>query len=110
MIFGSPNKAAANIHNAVLKLRMNGLSKYMLYQPEIFDLRKYYGLHNVPYNPRPIQLAEGALEGVCIAAKGNVLVFSGSSKNSLFTAAGYNDLFSINAHDLVGREVEVNNI
>ncbi len=109
LIFGSPNAAATNINNAVIKLRTNGLSEHMLYQPEIFDLRKYYHLDKVPYHPRPLQLTEGNLEGTCIAAKGNVLIFSGNSRSSLFTAAGYSDIFSINAHDLVGREITVNN-
>ena len=109
LIFGSPNTAAININNAIAKLRTNGLSEHIMYQPEIFDLRKYYHLDKVPYNPRPIQLTEGHLEGTCIAAKGNVLIFSSDVQKSLFTAAGYSDIFSINAHDLVGREVIITN-
>ncbi|MBI4162361.1 MAG: DUF2797 domain-containing protein [Candidatus Aenigmarchaeota archaeon] len=121
LIFGSPNIAASNIRNAVLKLRasmflgpsgaMQPFSKYMLNQPEIYDFRKYYNLERVPYTPRPIQLAEGSLEGTCVAAKGNVLIFSSTVPNaeSLYAVAGHSDYFSINAHELVGREIELLN-
>ncbi len=109
LIFGSPNAAASNIRNAILKLRMSDSGKYLLNQPEIYDFRKYYNLDKVPYTPRPLQFTEGNLEGTCIAAKGNVLIFTSASNSSLYTAAGYSDFFSINAHDLIGREVMVNN-
>ncbi|MCX6815448.1 MAG: hypothetical protein NT120_01170, partial [Candidatus Aenigmarchaeota archaeon] len=63
-----------------------------------YDLRNYYRLINVTYGPKILSLKdEMKIEGTCVAAKGNIIVF----KND-------NHLFSINAHDLIGRELVVN--
>ena len=94
MIFGSPNKASENINNAVVQLRAIGILG--LQHPEIYDLRKHYKLENVPYHPRAAGVIENeTIEGTCVAAKGNIMIFCNK-----------NEFFSINSHELIGREIE----
>jgi len=95
MIFGSPNKASENINNAVMKLRANGISFFQ--NPEIYDLRKHYKLENVPYHPRAAEVIENeTIEGTCVAAKGNIMILCNKD-----------EFFSINSHDLIGREIDM---
>ena len=94
MLFGNPNLAVANIVQAISNLRNNGVSKYMV-PPEVYDLRSYYRLNNVPYMPGKLHIKDNMnLSGQCVAAKGNILVFKDSN------------FFSVNAHDLIGREIQ----
>ena len=91
-LFGDPNAAAENIMNAINKLKGNGFN---LIRPEIYDLRKYYKLENVLLDPEKIDIREGTdVSGSIVAAKGNILIL----KN--------NGFFSMNAHDMVGREIQ----
>lgn len=97
-IFGSPNAAVTNISRAIVKLQNNGIKKYMV-PPEIYDLREYYHLKNVPYQPR-IQWVKDStkIEGQIVAAKGGILILNSE-----------NGFFSVNTHDLIGREITQNN-
>ncbi len=91
VLFGSPNKAAASIARA-LKL-LKGFD--WLIKPEIYDLRKYYRLENVFSQPRFVFLGKNTdISGSVAAAKGNLIVFK--------TDSGF---FSLNAHDMMGREL-----
>lgn len=93
-LFCNPNTAMTNILRAVTALRSNGFARHMI-SPEIYDMREYYKLQNVFSAPEEMQLAEGTrIEGHAVAAKGNVIVLQNRSK-----------FLSINAHDLIGREV-----
>ncbi len=96
MIFCNPNKAAVNILNATKKLSRNGFS---LGRIEIYDLRKYYNLQNVIAGPQKSDIKDGTkLSGRVVAAKGNILILR----------KGY-DFFSANAHDLIGRDIYIDN-
>lgn len=96
MLFGNPNLAVANIFKAVSLLKANGFAGHMN-GTEIYDLREFYRLGSVISQPEKFGVQEGArLEGHVIAAKGNILVLQ---KDRGF--------FSVNAHDLLGREVAI---
>ncbi len=93
-LFCNPNTAIGNIVKAVTALKSNGFAKRMI-SPEIYDLRGYYNLQNVLSVPEEMQTAEGTrIKGRAIATKGNLIVLQNSNR-----------LFSLNAHDLIGREV-----
>ncbi len=95
-LFCDPNKAAASLYKAIVRLRSNGLSEYLIY-PEIFDMRKYYKLQNVAIKPRHTEIQETVkLSGKVVAAKGNILVLQNDS-----------EFFAVNAHRLIGREIEI---
>jgi len=94
MLFGNPNLAVANIVQALSNLRNNGVSKYMV-PTEVYDLRSYYHLNNVPYMPEKLHIKDNTrLSGTCVAAKGNILVFRNENR-----------FFSVNAHEMIGREL-----
>jgi hypothetical protein len=95
-IFGSPNIALANIGAAIKKLQSNGSGH--LIPPEIYDLRSYYNLGSIPFNPGKFPLKEGAqLKGRIVAAKGSILVINSG-----------NNYLSLNAHELIGRDLACN--
>lgn len=97
VLFGSPNVAAANIIQAFNRLKSNGLSQHLIH-PEIYNLQSIYRLSSVTALPKAVQPKEGVkLEGEVIAAKGNIIIL----KNP-------DGLFSINAHSLIGCDVEFN--
>lgn len=94
MLFCNPNIAMTNINQAIEKLK-DKFSQYVI-QPQIFDLRKYYRLHNVFFDPQELSILEDTkLKGSIVAAKGNILVIE-------------NGGFSVfNAHEMLGREIEI---
>lgn len=95
LIFGSPNRAAASLFDAISRLKETAFAPYMIY-PEIHDLRKHYRLSTVHSRPEKFVVKEGsALSGRVVAAKGNIIVIENSG------------FFSVNAHDLIGREMEL---
>lgn len=97
MLFGNPNVAAVNILDAFNKLKTNGVSQYLI-PPEIYNLQGIYRLSSVMLMPQAFFIKEGSLlEGDIIAAKGNILVLKNQS-----------GLFSVNAHSLIGCDVELN--
>lgn len=92
LIFCNPNTAAINILKAIKRLK----NDFGINDVEIYDLRKYYNLQNVIMNPQKIDIGDGMeISGRVVAAKGNILIFS----------HGYN-FFSVNAHDMIGREIQ----
>ncbi len=94
-LFCNPNNAAAAIYKTILKLRAL-MPEHMIY-PEIFDMRKHYKLQNVAIKPRHIEIQETMkLSGKVVAAKGNIMVLQND--------AGFH---AINAHRLIGREIEM---
>jgi len=98
MIFGNPNLSIPRIFNAISLLRNNGISQYMV-PPEVYDLRDYYKLEQVPYLPSKIKIDERAkVEGAVVAAKGNIVI--------LRNDRGF---FSFNSHDLIGRDIAAAN-
>lgn len=97
LIFGNPNLAAINIFNAIKKLRENGFGEYII-PPEIYDLRPYYRLENIFGTPEKISVSDGCVvDGSVVAAKGNIMILE--NKGSFY---------SLNSHDLIGREIESN--
>jgi len=93
-LFANPNNSAKIIYRAILKLRNNGLD--CLINPEIYDMRKYYKLNNVPVKPDKFEITNGMdIKGRIIAAKGNMLVL----KNS-------DNFFLLNAHRMIGFDIE----
>ncbi|MEK6888194.1 MAG: DUF2797 domain-containing protein [Candidatus Aenigmatarchaeota archaeon] len=98
MLFGNPNIAAVNISNAFSKLKSNGLSQHLI-NPEIYNLQSIYRLSAVKFMPQVFTAEEGScLDGNVVAAKGNIMVVKGGS-----------GLLSVNAHRLVGCEIELSN-
>jgi hypothetical protein len=93
-LFANPNNSAKSIYKAILKLRNNGLT--CLINPEIYDMRKYYKLQNVPVKPEKFEITSDLdIKGRIIAAKGNMMVLKQSS-----------NFFLLNAHRLIGFDVE----
>lgn len=93
MLFCDPNIATTNIFKAIGTLK-NGFSQYLM-KPEIYDMRQYYRLHNVFLNPSAMPITDNTeMSGEIVAAKGNILVLRKGS-----------EFFSINAHELIGREI-----
>ncbi len=93
MLFCNPDVAMLNIKAAIRKLNQN-FSRYMI-PPQIFDLRSYYRLQNVLLEPKEFSvLQDSRLEGNVVAAKGNIIVIEN------------NGFSSVNAHELLGREIE----
>ncbi len=94
MLFCNPNVAMANIKVAVKK--MSHIFPQYTIPPQIFDLRGYYKLQNVVLEPKELAVSQDSkLDGNVVAAKGNIIVLE-------------NDGFStVNAHDLLGREIEI---
>ena len=94
-LFCNPNNAAVAIYKTILRLRAL-IPEYTIY-PEIFDMRKYYKLQNVAIKPRHTEISDGMqLNGKVIAAKGNIVVLQDDK--------GFQ---AINAHRLIGREIEM---
>lgn|GEM_PF-760830 len=99
LIFGNPNTEVRNIMSAISALQNNGVSKHLI-QPEIFDLRAFYGLQNVPAKPKKMRIRKGdRIDGRAVAAKGNIVIIENSSGFSSF-----------NAHDLIGCEINYDTI
>lgn len=93
-LFANPNQSAASIYKAILRLRSNNLG--CLIAPEIYDMRKYYMLHNVPVIPEKMEIKDSlSIIGKVVAAKGNMLILN--SEDSFY---------SINAHRLIGYDIE----
>ena len=93
MLFGNINVASMNLFNAYSKLRVNGLSSYLI-NPEIYNLQNMYRLSSVTSMPKPLDLKEGAeVKGKVVAAKGNIVVLEN------------NGFFSLNSNKLVGFEI-----
>ena len=96
-LFCDPNRAAAALYKAIVKIRDSDVSQYLIY-PEIFDMRKHYKLQNVTIHPDSMDIDSGTkINGKAIAAKGNIVIFQNDTGP-----------FAINAHRLIGREIEVN--
>jgi len=94
IMFGDPNIAAANIFNAINKLKKMDFNQYLI-KPEIYDLRKYYRLENVFLDPKNLRIKDNTeISGRVVAAKGNLIIFNAE-----------NEFYSVNAHSLYGREV-----
>ena len=93
-LFCDPNNAMRNILKAVTALKSNGFAKHMI-SPEIFDLREHYNLHNILTAPEQLEMSEGTkVKGHAVATKGNLIIFRDENK-----------FYSMNAHDLIGREI-----
>lgn len=98
LIFGDPNKSIPNIYKAIAQLRTNGVSQYMI-NPEIYDLREHYRLHQVIGKPARMKLKDDSMiEGTIVAAKGNIIIAR--------TKTGF---MSFNSHELIGRDIMLNN-
>lgn len=97
MLFCNPNIATANITNAIRRLNVE-FPEYFI-TPQIFDMRRHYRLHNVFFDPKELAISDKAeLNGNVVAAKGNIVVLE-------------NGEFSVfNAHELLGREIEISSI
>jgi len=94
-LFCDPNKAATELYKAIVKLRRS-FTQHLIY-PEIFDMRKYYKLQHVVMQPRSISIGDGTkINGKVVAAKGNIIILQDDTGFS-----------AINAHRLIGREVEM---
>ncbi|MBI4896595.1 MAG: DUF2797 domain-containing protein [Candidatus Aenigmarchaeota archaeon] len=94
LIFGNPNASLRNIRNAVTSLQTNGFGKHLV-TPEIYDLRRYYRLEQLSSHPHSLKLKDGMLlRGKALAAKGNIIMVQDG-----------NQLYSVNSHDLIGREI-----
>ena len=91
-IFGDPNAVILKIREALNSLKENN---YSMINTEIYDFRRHYRLDKVHKIPKPINIETGSLiEGEIIAAKGNIMIL----KNG-------DDLFTVNSHRLISREV-----
>jgi len=94
-LFCNPNVSAGNIFRAITLLRSNGMARHLL-PTEIYDLREHYLLHKVVTKPRNLEIDKGVrLSGNIVAAKGNILVMRSGT-----------DFYTVNAHGLIGREIE----
>jgi hypothetical protein len=95
MIFSRPNISIPRLFSAISALRTNGFAPHMV-PPEIYDLRDYYNLKSVEYNPEPLKIGKDTkLSGDVVTAKGNVLIIK-----------DHHRLYSINAHDMIGRDIQ----
>jgi hypothetical protein len=93
-MFTDPNKAVMNIFNAINELKNIGLNHYLI-KPEIYDLRGYYRLENVFFDPKNLKVKDGMeIGGRVVAAKGNLIIFVSND-----------NFYSVNAHRLYGREI-----
>lgn len=91
-LFSDPNIAVLTITKSLATLK----ERFDMNVLEIYDLRKFYRLENVARRPRMITVRDDLdIRGKVIAAKGNILVI----KNGFY--------YSLNAHDLIGREAEI---
>ncbi|MBI5061824.1 MAG: DUF2797 domain-containing protein, partial [Candidatus Aenigmarchaeota archaeon] len=92
-LFGNPNASVLQISKSLAILKDNfDISVF-----EVYDLRKFYRLENVKKKPRLIKVRDGMnISGEVVAAKGNIIVI----KNGYY--------YSLNAHDIIEREVEFN--
>ena len=98
LLFGNPNKSVNMLISSINSLKNNGVSRYMV-PTEIYDLRSYYKLDSVSYEPRKIKMVDNAkIGGSVVAVKGNIVIL----KND-------NGFQSFNAHDIIGRHVELEN-
>lgn len=98
LIFGSPNNAAIALFNAINRLRATSFAPHMIY-PQIYDFRKYYRMNRVPKMPKKIHVKEDEeIAGTVVAAKGNLIVLEN------------HDYHALNAHELIGREIELTKI
>jgi hypothetical protein len=95
MLFSDPNITIMTLMKTVAKLRSNGFS-HRLMQPEIFDLRPYYRLDQIVFEPVAIKVKTGMeLSGRVVAVKGNVFVLRRG-----------HEFFSVDSHKLIGRDIE----
>jgi hypothetical protein len=94
MLLTNPNDCVTSIFSAIAEMRTNGFAEHMV-PPEVYDLRDYYHLNKISYNPEPVAIKTGiGISGTVVAAKGPVLVINSSRH-----------LYSINSHDMIGRDV-----
>jgi len=95
LLFGNPNNAAISLFNSINKLRKSFFVPYMIY-PEIHDFRRHYRLNKIFKLPKKFVVKQGSeISGTVVAAKGNLIVIENE------------DYFTLNAHDLIGRELEI---
>ncbi len=95
LIFGNPNNASISLFNAINRLRKTSFAQHMVY-PEIYDFRKYYRLDKIYKRPKKFAVKENTeISGTVVAAKGNLIVLEND------------DYYTLNAHDLIGREMEI---
>ncbi len=93
MLFGNINAAAINIFGAFTKLRGND---FLLKSPEIYNLQSIYRIKEVKEKPKQLEVKDGLdLKGKVVAAKGNIIILKNGP-----------ELFSVNAHRLVGCEIK----
>ncbi len=96
-LFCDPNRSARELYKIIVRLRVN-FGQYLVY-PEIYDMRKYYMLDHVVSKPRNVTVDNGTqIAGKVVAAKGNIMVLQNDS--------GFH---AVNAHRLIGREIEMQN-
>ncbi|MFH1630944.1 MAG: DUF2797 domain-containing protein [Candidatus Aenigmatarchaeota archaeon] len=92
-IFANPNDVSMNISQAIDSLRENNIPIHD--EPEIYDFRRHYKLHNILKKPSKLAMKEGVfMDGKIVAAKGNVLVLENNRR-----------YYSFNAHTVVGRDL-----
>lgn len=94
-LFCDPNNCLSSIQRAINNLRNNGLN-HCLVRPEIYDMRGYYKLHNVPVHPIKAQIGENCkIHGKVVAAKGNIIVLKDGKA-----------FHSVNVHSIIGYQIE----
>jgi len=94
-LMSDPNIEISSIFSAISTLKKSNMPH--LINPEIYDLRHYYKLDKISYNPSILRIKKGTeLKGKVVAVKGNIIV--------LHTPTG---LFSVNSHDMIGRNIEI---
>ena len=92
-LFGDPNAASTSLFSALTRLQDSPFK--FICQPEIYDLRDSYRLHNVPRQPELLEITKGfLLKGEVVATKGPAIVMRDRFR-----------YFAINAHRLLGREI-----
>ena len=93
-LFSKPNESMKRLSACLTMLRESKFKEFLI-EPEIYDLRKHYRLHNVPFPPSLMSIKDGSsLSGTVVAAKGNILVLNSA-----------HNFYSVNAHELIGRTV-----
>lgn len=92
-LFKDPCMAVKNINNAIMLLHKANVN--YLIEPEIEDLRSYYRLDKVRTNPAKLEITSGSvISGRTVACKGNLIFLEKDDQ-----------IFTINAHRLVGRMI-----
>lgn len=96
LLFNNPNITITSIMKNIAKLKTNGFSQHLM-QPEIFDLRPYYRLDKIFFEPVPVKIKKDMeLSGKVVAAKGNIFVIRNG-----------HEFFSVDSHRMIGREIEI---